>query len=172
MRIIVQFLKHLLREILEEFGESCFPLVGLKMFLGWKSSELWRSRLWENCLGSGRFFALIHSEFVRERLQEWDFHGCVYSAASPVKEHRLGSSEFLAMLLNVGMVKGPQAEFSPGGAETHQQMILLPESPLLVSDGDHISNYKKTYAVNQRPQMTEFDYFLVSKILAIHQRKK
>lgn len=34
MRIIVQFLKHLLREILEEFSESCFPLVGLKMFLG------------------------------------------------------------------------------------------------------------------------------------------
>lgn len=54
-----------------------------------------------------------HSEFVRERLQECDFHGCVYLAASLVEEHRLGSSEFPAVLLNVGIVKGPQAEFSP-----------------------------------------------------------
>lgn len=39
--------------------------------------------------------------FGRERLQEWDFLGFVYSASFLVIGHSLGSSEFLDLLLNM-----------------------------------------------------------------------
>lgn len=110
-KIIVQFLKHLLKKILEEFSESCSPLVSLKVFLGESplnyeeanSRELsWEWEVFHPCTlcirkgkASGMGFPWV----------------CVFGFLS-------GERAFLDKL-TWRAVKEHHTEFPPGGSETH-----------------------------------------------------